>query len=208
MFTLFSQVSFSLCHSHSISLLFLPFFLMLGTFCSLPLCLLYSLSVSHIPFKDDLQVKSRLRRERSRQCHVLSGNSTRLYFEIHHVPSCGLTIRTHVGGGLKAGCWSGNHHVFMSTLILLANGIHVRQILTRISPPTHPPNCWDYVWQWRQVGGPVAILQPNTHTPSRLSSVLEKLSRAALGSGRIDHSLQTCTRGSTTQHSGMKSCET
>lgn len=25
------------------------------------------------------------------------------------------------------------------------------------------PNCWDYVWQWSQVEGHVALLQPSTH---------------------------------------------
>lgn len=37
--------------------------------------------------------------------------------------------------------------VIMSTLIPVEAGIHVRQ--TQISPPSHPSNCWDYVWQWR-----------------------------------------------------------
>lgn len=101
-------------------------------------------STSHILFKDDSQARLFFQWERCWQ------RQRQLYSEIHRVSSCGLTVRTNVGR-LKAGFWSGNHHVFMSTLIPRANGIHVRQISTQISPPTYSPNRWDYVWQWGQV---------------------------------------------------------
>lgn len=127
-----------------------------------------------------------------------------------------LWVEGCVGGLLVLRC---GNDVIMSTLIPLETGIHVRQTSTQISPPSHPSNCWDYVWQWRRVGGHVHVLQLNTHTHTHrnthtlppLSSVQEKLSRAALGSrmgsGWIDHSLQTCVQGSNMQHSGMKSCK-
>ncbi len=73
-----------------------------------------------------------------------------------------LRVEGCVGGLLVLR--SGND-VIMSTLIPLESGIHVRQTSTQISPPSHPSNCWDYVWQWRRVRGHVPVLQLNsTHT--------------------------------------------
>lgn len=116
----FSSVSLSFCafHSHSVSLMFFLHFSHVHPRSSLPLRLLYFLYIPHKPFKDDLQVKPCMQRQRSWQRLALSGDSTQLYFEIHHVSSCGLSRGTGiVGWRLSGEAWRCSRLHMMSSCL-------------------------------------------------------------------------------------------